>query len=108
MARENWAPRIAPLGEDLFSALVEQSLVGTFVVESSRIVYANPRASEIFARPVAELLGMQLDQVVHPDDRKDGNHRLRERASGGTPSAPYSIRGLRPDGTLRDLETQSA
>ena len=45
---------------------------------------------------------------MHPDDRRDGNARLRERASGGSPSAPYSIRGLRPDGTIHDLETQSA
>ena len=91
-----------------FTALVEESLVGTFVVENERIVYANPRTAEIFDRPVSQLVGLKLDQVVHPDDRTDGNQRLRERASGGSPSAPYSIRGLRPDGTTRDLETQSA
>ncbi|MEK6373863.1 MAG: PAS domain S-box protein [Acidobacteriota bacterium] len=91
-----------------FTTLVEESLVGTFVVENGRIVYANPRTGEIFARPVEQLVGLELDQVVHPDDRPDGNQRLRERAAGGAPSAPYSIRALRPDGTTRDLETQSA
>ncbi len=98
---------VAPFEAELFGALVEQSLVGTFVVENEHIVYANPRAAEIFGRPIDALLGLKLDQVVHPDDRKDGNQRLRERAAGGTPSAPYSIRGLRPDGTIRELETQS-
>jgi len=91
-----------------FTALVDESLVGTFVVEEGRIVYANERAAEIFGRPVRELIGLELDRVVHPDDRPEGNARLRERARGGSPSAPYSIRGLRPDGTIRDLETQSA
>ena len=94
--------------ESFFTALVEESLVGTFVVENRRIVYANGRAAEIFGRPVNELIGLELDRVVHPDDRRDGNARLRERAGGGNPTAPYSIRGLRPDGTIRDLETQSA
>ena len=91
-----------------FTALVEESLVGTFVVENGHIIYANERAAEIFGRPVTELVGLPLDRVVHPDDRKDGNARLRERDAGGNPSAPYSIRGLRPDGTIRDLETQAA
>ena len=97
-----------PRSESFFSALVEESLVGTFVVEEGRIVYANGRAAEIFGRPVGELIGLELDRVVHPDDRRDGNARLRERAGGGNPTAPYSIRGLRPDGTIRDLETQAA
>jgi PAS domain S-box-containing protein len=99
---------VVPFGDELFGALVEESLVGTFVVENEQIVYANARASEIFGRPVAELLGLRLDQVVHPDDRREGNQRLRERADGGAPSSPYSIRALRPDGTILELETQSA
>src|ERR1041385_6613001 len=91
-----------------FTALVEESLVGTFVVENGHIIYANQRTAEIFGRPVAELIGLQLDRVVHPDDRRDGLQRLRERAAGGDLTAPYSIRGLGPDGTIREMETQSA
>jgi len=95
-------------GSSFFTSLVEESLVGSFVVEDGHIVYANERAADIFGRPVAELIGLALDRVVHPDDRRDGLQRLRERAAGESVTAPYSIRGLRPDGTIRDLETQSA
>lgn len=96
------------LNGDVFKEIVEQSLIGTFLVENQKIVYASPRCAEIFGRSIEELIGLSIDQVVHPDDRKDGNERMRQRAAGREVSAPYAIRGLRPDGSIRELETQTA
>ena len=90
-----------------FRDIVEQSQVGTLLIEHEKIIYANPRSAEIFGRPIDHLIGLPLGQIVHPNDRRSGTERMRQRVEG-TPLTPsYSIRGLRPDGTVRDLETQS-
>jgi PAS domain S-box-containing protein len=99
---------VAQVDDAVFRQIVEQSLIGTFLIEDGRIVYANPRSAEIFGRSVEEMIGLPVDQVMHPDDRRSGSERLHDREAGATMSAPYSIRGLRPDGTSRELETQTA
>jgi signal transduction histidine kinase len=45
---------------------------------------------------------------VHPDDRETLRQRGRERASGAAPNGMNEVRVLRPDGTIRDVETQTA
>lgn len=92
------------LSSTAFREIVEQSLTGTLLVEDEKIVYANARCAHIFGRSVEELIGLQLDQVVHPDDRRAGNERM-PRMAGKALGAPYSIRALRPDGSIRELET---
>ena len=95
------------LSSSAFREIVEQALFGTLLVENENIIYANPVATEIFGRPVEQLIGLRLDQVVHPNDRRAGLERARQRAAGATLTAAYSIRGMRPDGSIRELETQS-
>jgi len=95
------------LSNAVFRQIVEHSLIGTVMVEDQRIVYASARCAEIFARPVEELLGMHAGDIVHPDDWKKGNEQLRQRVIGPDLSVFYSLRAVRPDGTVRDLETQT-
>ena len=87
--------------------MVERSLIGTVVVEQQEIIYANSRAAEIFGRPVDELVGMRAEQIVHPDDWQEGNVQLRQRMSGPDLSVFYALRAVRPDGSVRELETQT-
>ena len=102
------AAGIAPVFRDsVFKEIVEQSLVGSLLVENEKIIYGNPSSARIFGRSIDELIGLQLDQLVHPNDRREGNERMRQRVAGAELSSPYSIRGLRPDGSVRELETQA-
>ncbi|HEY6844317.1 MAG TPA: ATP-binding protein [Thermoanaerobaculia bacterium] len=96
-----------PLPDTVFRELVENSLIGTLMVEDEQIVYASPRCAEIFARPLETVVGMRVDAIVHPDDWKTGNQQLRQRMIGSDLSVFYSFRAVRPDGSLRDLETQT-
>ncbi len=47
-------PRVAPT----YQALVEQSLVGVYVVQDGRLVYANPRLAELFGYSTAALMAL--------------------------------------------------
>jgi len=62
---------LASLQEHLkprYEALVERSLVGVFRVEDKKITYANPRFAEIFGDSRANLVGIELSEIVHPED----------------------------------------
>lgn len=50
---------------------------------------------------------MPIDQIAHPDDWRDGNETFRRQMDGSHLSVFYSVRCVRPDGSVRDLETQT-
>lgn len=90
-----------------FRWIVEQSMIGILVVENEQILYANRRCGEIFGRPVDKLVGLRVDEVAHPDDWREGNNHLQQRTAGTDLSVFYSLRAVLPDGSVRDLETQT-
>jgi PAS domain S-box-containing protein len=59
---------VPALGESAFKAIVEQSLIGSLLVENQKVVYANQCFAQIFGRLIKELIGLQLDQVIYPNE----------------------------------------
>ncbi len=91
-----------------YEALVEQALVGVYVVQGGRMVYANPRLGELFGYSVPDLLEMpSLTPLVAPEDQATVEERLRQRLSGETRTSTHVMRGVRRDGTCIDLEVYS-
>ena len=97
------------MNADGFRDLIEHSLIGIVVydAESLRLIYANERMAEISGRAVEELIGVMLGSFIHPDDRVAMRQRARERVRA-VPVGMNEIRIVRPDGTVRDVETQTA
>jgi PAS domain S-box-containing protein len=96
------------LTDKAFRQIVEHSLIGTLIVDDRTIVYASPACEEIFGRSSGELTGIAIDSIIRSDDRKDGDSSLWRRLDAANPSVFYSHRCIRPNGAVRDLETQSA
>ncbi len=97
-------PRVAPT----YQALVEQALVGVYVVQDGRIVYANPRLAALFGYTTADLLALpSVLAVVDTSDRAAVEERLRQRLEGDTPTSTHVMRGLRRDGTVVELDVYS-
>jgi len=93
------------LREDQFRALVEQSLVGVYLIRNERFEYVNPRFAEIFGYSVHEVLTLPtVLKVVHHDDRSMVAGNLRRRVDGGEPELRQEFRGLRKDGRQRWVE----
>lgn len=90
--------------EARFRLLVEQSLVGIYVLQQGKIAYVNPRLAEIMGYTVEELVGTPVLDIIHPEDRAMAAENIRRRIQGEVDALHYSLRAFRKDGTLRDVE----
>jgi len=97
-------PHVAPT----YQALVEQALVGVYVVQDGRIVYANPRLAELFGYTNAALLALPgVAELIHPSDRAMVEERLRQRIDGEITTSTHVMKGVRSDGNIVELEVYS-
>ena len=93
-----------------FRSLVEQSLVGVYVLQDGRFVYANPRMADIYGYSVEELAspGFSLRQTVVDADWPVVEEQIQRRMSGEITSAHYTFRAMRKDGFLVNMEVMGA
>jgi diguanylate cyclase (GGDEF)-like protein/PAS domain S-box-containing protein len=95
------SPRATPNHE----ALIEQALVGVYVIQHDRLVYANPRLADMFGYTVEELLALPtVLMLVDESERGEVAGRIERRISGEMPTSTHSMRGRRKDGSLVELE----
>ena len=91
--------------EHKFRSLVEQSLVGVYIIQDGRFVYANPRLAAIFGYAPEELIGASLvEDVIFWEDRPLVREQIRRRIAGEIDSAHYFFRGRAREGNLIQLE----
>lgn len=91
--------------ESKFRNLVEQSLVGVYLIQDGRFVYVNPRLAEIFGYAQAEMIGSMgnLD-VTASEDRRLVAENIRKRMNAEVCGIHYAFRGVKKDGTQIDVE----
>jgi diguanylate cyclase (GGDEF)-like protein/PAS domain S-box-containing protein len=90
--------------ESKFRGLVEQSLVGISMVQGEKLVYANPKMTEIFGYTHEELLDLAgaLDLVASEHQNKVRKYFAdRLETEDG---APLGFRGVRKDGSIVEVE----
>jgi diguanylate cyclase (GGDEF)-like protein/PAS domain S-box-containing protein len=91
--------------ESKFRALVEQSIVGIYVFDQDGFRYVNRRLAEMFGYSEDELIDhMSPPDLIAPEDQGAVKAQIRRRLDGSVPSAHYTARGLRKDGTKIWLE----
>lgn len=91
--------------EDMFRALVEQSLIGIVIIRQTRtFAYVNPKAAAIFGYSADEMAGLPVAAIAHPDDLPLIESNIQKRMSGEIGSLHYTFRGRRKDGSIIDLE----
>ncbi len=92
-------------GEPQFRSLVEQSLVGVYLVQENRFVYVNPRLAEIFGYPAADIINkLTVPDLVASSDRAVVQENLARRLTGEVSGLNYSFRGLHAYGWPLQLE----
>lgn len=98
----------APAGDATaipFRGLVEQSIVGLYVIQDGYFQYVNPRYAQMYGYTEREMVGTQ--PVLHwvlADDHAMFNENMRRRLTGEVQSIRYRLRGLHRDGRLIDME----
>ncbi|MEP6667858.1 MAG: CHASE domain-containing protein [Chthoniobacter sp.] len=92
------------LAEARFRRLVEQSLVGIYVIQDDRFAYGNPKMAEILGCTLEELSSQPVFDFIAEDSRALVKENLEKRLQGEAESIHYMLHGLRKDGRVVDLE----
>jgi diguanylate cyclase (GGDEF)-like protein/PAS domain S-box-containing protein len=96
-----------PPADPEFRQLVERAPVGTYVIQSERYRYANPKLGEILGYEPAELAGAEVAPFVVEADRASVLSRIRGIAVGAE-AASYAFRAIRKDGEIVDVEVHES
>ena len=94
------------LAEKRFRALVEQSLVGVYIIQGDRFRYVNPGFARIFGYDAAaEIVDkLPVTDLVVMADRAMVAENVRRRLAGEIDAIHYEAKGLRRDGSIVDFE----
>jgi PAS domain S-box-containing protein len=92
--------------ESRFRGLVEQSLVGIYVISDGKFLYVNPKLSEIFGYGTQSeiVFSRTVADLVAPANRALVAENIRKRLAGEVERIHYLFQGLKRDGTLFDAE----
>ncbi len=92
--------------EHKFRGLVEQSLVGVYIIQKGHFAYVNPRFAEVFGyRSPDEIVGIvPVGDLVVPEDRAQVAENVRRRIAGEVGSLNYRFGGVRRDGSRVEIE----
>ena len=91
-----------------FSELVEQALVGVYVVQDDRLAYANPEMGRLFGYTTADMIALpSIYGLVAESDRPTVQEMLRRRLDGEVETVRYLMRGRRRDGSVVEVEVLS-
>ncbi len=73
--------------EEKFRVLAEKSVLGIRIIQDNVIAYANPRAAEIFAYPLAEMINQNPVELAVEEDRS-GLAQYLDMAGGWVGGSP--------------------
>jgi PAS domain S-box-containing protein len=93
--------------ESHYRALVEQSIVGIYIIGGEHILYANPRLCEITGYSAAKLAALTTREIVIEEDHGMIDSVLRRRRAGELGSIADNCRVRRPDGRIVHLSIES-
>lgn len=108
LVREEQERQRAQSSEDRFRTLVEQSLIGIYVIQDDRFVYVNPMMEKITGFTASVLCSRPLLDSVYPEDRPIVGENVRRRMEGGASEAHYTLRMLRKDQSIAHVEVRGA
>lgn len=101
---DNARPEADP--EIPFRGLVEQSLVGLYIIQDGLFQYVNPRWAAMFGRMQQEMAERPVADFITPEDRATVVGNLERRISGEVSSIFYHFKGMHKDGRTVDIEVQ--
>gem|GEM_PF-6016783 len=92
----------------LLQEVLEQAVVGIYVIQDDRFKFVNGRLAEIFGYTVEELEGRPYMDVVAEEDRPLVAAKVLAKITGKEPVTAYGFRGRRKDGSLVYVEVTSS
>ncbi len=95
--------------EAKFRNLVEQSILGVYIVQDNLLRYCNPRFAEIFEYTPEEVIGIKSPQdFVFPEDWPLVQDNIRKSMSGEAPTFHFDFRGITKKGRIINAEVHGS
>ncbi len=94
--------------EEQYRLLANNAGEGVFVLRDNRIIFANPKSSEIFGYASGSLLQSLITDIIHPDDQEELSALILRAGEGEEIHAGVSLRAFTNTGELRWLEVGMA
>jgi|GEM_PF-3205294 len=91
-----------------FRSLVEQSIVGIYIVQDDQFVYVNPGMAGIFGWSEKEMTSRTLYDFIVPEDHALVRENIRRRISGKEPNCHYYLRVLHQSGAVLQVEVHDS
>jgi PAS domain S-box-containing protein len=96
----------AEASEKRFRTLVEQSLIGIYVIQDERFIYTNPTMEKILGCSQQEIASRPLLDFIFPEDRALVRENIRKRMEGLVKGIHYTLRMLRSDQSMIYVEAR--
>ena len=95
--------------EAKFRSLVEESLVGVYIIQDGKFPYVNPKLAEILGYTPDEILSSKsIADLTYEEDLGLAKENISKRISGEIKTLHYSFRGKKKDNTIIDLEVMGS
>jgi PAS domain S-box-containing protein len=104
VTQRNQAETALRENEERFRSLVEQSLVGIYVIQHGKFKYVNPKFAAIIGYQPEEVYPFTVLDLVVPEDRARVSENIRKRMTGEIDSLHYGLRVLHKSGDIIDVE----
>jgi diguanylate cyclase (GGDEF)-like protein/PAS domain S-box-containing protein len=93
---------------ETYRLLVEESLVGVYLIQDERLVYSNRKFAQIFGYTREEMLQFpSILSVIDEADRGVVRESVRRRLSGEVGIVEYTVRAVRKNGTQMVMDIRS-
>jgi PAS domain S-box-containing protein len=92
------------VAEEKFRCLVEQSIVGIYVIQDDRFAYVNPKMVEILGFSEEVMTSAPVLDFILEEDRPLVRENIQKRMEGTAGSVHYELRMLRHDGSVLHVE----
>ncbi|MCE1245114.1 MAG: PAS domain S-box protein [Firmicutes bacterium] len=89
------------ISRERFLGFADSTFEGIIITEEGKLIDANEQLAEMFGYDLEEMIGNDILEFVHPDDR----NMVAERRNSNF-DKPYTQRGLKKDGSVIYLETR--
>src|SRR5208283_1293842 len=86
---------------DIYTTILQRSFAAIYVVQDGKFCNVNIKAAANSGYSTEELIGMNADSLVHPEDKPDVLCRARAMLRGDSTTAPYAFRILTKHGDVR-------
>lgn len=94
--------------EEKFRSLVENALVGIYILQDDKYIYVNPRYEELFGYQKGEMIGKNAWDIVAPGYKELVKNNISKRINKEISTIQYSFKAITKNGSEIDVEVKGS